>query len=62
MARKTVWAVEFWDDSHWSVATGGLSKAEASRQAKAAKAKGYQTSIAEYPTDEGTSAIRRQKL
>ena len=63
MAKQNVWAVEFWDLSHWHTAVGGLTKAEAKRQAKLfAKSQGLRVSIAEYGPAEGSSAVSREAV
>jgi hypothetical protein len=60
--NRSVWAVELWEGGHWKTAIGGLNKPEAKRQAKLLVRQGETASIAEYTSDEGSSAIHREAV
>jgi hypothetical protein len=59
MSKKSVWAVEVWANDHWGTLRGGLSKRDATREAKVYERDGLLVSIAEYGPGEGESAIAR---
>lgn len=59
-APTTCWSVERWTNGHWACLEGGLTRDAAERRALDYAREGVESvSIAEYPCEEGASAIAR---
>ena len=56
-----VFAVEIFESS-WRTVAGGLTRDDAMAQAESLAADGARVSVAEYTTDEGSSAVGREEV
>ena len=58
---SNIYAVEIFASS-WHVVEGGLTRKDALQQARRIAADGKRVSVAEYTTDEGSSAVGREEV